>query len=1002
MAEQDINAASSSQELDFLHANSTALVIPHVILFAPHLASQTDREQTTSRPSSAVRKPETDSIASSASPSKPTLHLNTRVGHPRLAAVHFDTPLRPRASTRGSPVEVIGSSPPFLPRPDCEPGSTDSEDDIWVRGRSAGDASQAGPKPQSAVTFDPESKAADLDHQAPSTEGQRSPSSELADAEQSVKEPQPPERVHTNLFGILASSATFDEMNLTGFGGHRDTLAMLALQRVRHSKDLPIEVFSHIAQHLDFQTHKSVRLTCRGWSAAFTYVRPLQFPPVWALPAELLKEIYAYLSPLDLNAARHTCRKWMIASLEHRLLARVLESAGLSGSAKADATLNKRLDHPAGGEWRLSKRLATECSLGPGWTGGGFPRSTNALSMTPTEPTGKPFASEERHGTSLGISSRIEFLDLPIPQQHRHDQPLSLRFIVSTCGKFLLVLDSTIIWVYCIRDFVSPPARYQHGGHIEFLLSIICPHPVHAVSMDTSTDRYTIAALLEGRTGLLIDVPELALMARMSGPSSPHSERDTYNVTNAWDLKYSPTATPSTSQRPGLLPTYTDVYHTSPIAETAVTSQPSQLPIQFIPHVMYRNLCSKSAPPLSVAISPHRRCVAFGSSAGIELHWQDAGTGQELSRWMELAGPAEYIRFLPLRAEDEQDIAEKLRLASSRAEPKYYHDPITLQEAWDYERCKFLRAVPLSDGKHLLYTDPADGELCLGTGLHHPFGDPKPVKEFVLVGPERSFVEKNTWPACYRAGVELDWGARIVAGFGEDIWLFCVPPDFLLDARERDPILNDGVYPRGEGSTMVIQGVKIGEMHGLAELAVDASYGDLTIHAFSSSAHAQVYQIERYPPKDVKERYIASDGRVLCHNGNENLVMKGYHVPETEGSPVKEELPFEYGTRDTAYRRLDGHDLPMDDQQQWPSDDDDEGMEEMKDQAVGDWVHGTGEEEEDEGYASGSATGNKREWGWNELAVASFDGDDVVDDVGEPPWDVMALVRLEVEVLCGG
>ncbi|KAL8653351.1 MAG: hypothetical protein Q9210_002153 [Variospora velana] len=955
----------------------------------PNGSSHADgrQEETASHSSFSVTSPKTDPTVSPPSSSRPALHLNTKVGHPRLAAVHFDTPLRPRASTRGSPVEIIGSSPPFLPRPDYEPGSTDSEDEIWMRGRSAGDASQPGSKSHVAVAFDPAPNAANLDRQTPAIEGQGSLSSELTDAEQFLKEPQPPERVHTNLFGILASSATFNEMDLTGFFGHRDTLAMLTLRRARDSKDLPIEVFSHIAQYVDFQTYKSVRLTCRGWSTAFTYVRPLQFPPVWALPAEILKEVYSYLSPLDLNAARHTCRKWMIASLEHRLLARVIESAGFSGAAKADATLNEKLGHPTGGEWRLSKRLATECSLSPGWTGGGFPR-------TPTEP----------YGTSLGISSTIEFLDLSVPQQHRQDQQPSLRFVVSTCGEILFVLVSTVIWVYCIRDFVSPPARYQHGGHIEFLVSIICPYPVLAVSMDTSGNRYTIAALLESRTGLVIDVPELALMARRSGPSSPHSERDTYNVTNAWDIKYSPTATPTTSQRLDLPPSYTDVYHASPIAHTPVSGQSSQLPIQFIPHVMYRNLCSKSAPPLSVAICPHRRCVAFGSLAGIELHWQDARTGQELSRWVELVGPAEYIHFLPLRAEDEQDVARKLRLVSSRAGPKYYHDPIPLNKAWDYERCTFLRAVPLSDGKHLLYTDPASGELSLGTGLHHPFGRPKPVKEFVLAGPERLFEDKTAWPACYRAGTELEWGARIVAGFGEDIWLFRVPPDFLLDATERDPVLNDGVYPKREDGTMVIKGVKIGEMQDLVELAVDASAGDLTIHAFSSSsARAQVYQIQRYPPQDIRERYVASDGRAVCRDRNENLVTKGYVPEEAESYSADKE---DYGSiKDTAYRRLDdGHDVPV---ERSPSDDDEE-MEEMKDQAVGDWVHGTGEEEEkDEGYASDGGTGPRhREWGWSDAATG-FDGDDEGLDLDldygrEAEWDVMALVRLEVEVLCGG
>ncbi|KAI4185120.1 MAG: hypothetical protein LQ346_005974, partial [Caloplaca aetnensis] len=919
-------------------------------------------------------------MASPSSASKPALHLNTKVGHPRLAAVHFDTPLRPRASTRGSPVEDIGSSPPFLPRPDYEAGDTDSEDELLMRGRSSGGAVEVGSVHHPTVAFDLEPPAFKAEHQASSSVGWRSPSIDSDGAEQYLEEPQPPERAHTNLFGILASSSTFNEVDLTRFGGHRDTLAMLTLQRVRDSKDLPIEVYSHIVEYLDFHTYKSVRLTCRCWSAAFTYVRPLRLPPVYALPAEIVMHIYTYLSPIEMNAARHTCRKWMLASLEYRSLAQVLERAGLAGSARADAVQNEKLGHPVGGEWRLSKRLATECSLAPGWTGNGFPVPDSAPA------------------SSLRLTGTFDFAHL---RDHRSDQHSNLRFVMSTCSKFLLVLDSSVIYVYCIRDLSSSTPPYQHGGRMEFLLGIACPRSVLAVSMDTSKDRYTIAALLEDRMGLIMDVPELSLMARRSGQSSPRSERDTYNVTEAWDLKFSPTATPTTSQRLDLPPSYTDIYHASPIAPTPGYTQPSPIPIQFIPHVMYRNLCSKTAPPLSVTICPHRRCVAFGSSAGIELHWQDASTGQELSRWMELIGPAEYIHFLPLRPGDEQDVAKKLRLTSSRAGPTYYHDPISLQDAWDYEHCKFLRAVPLNDGKHLLYTDPSSGELCLGTGLHHPFGRPKPVRRFVFGGPVATFKEKGSWPACYKAGTELSWGARIVAGFGDEIWLFCVPPDFLLDDLEQSVLLDEHLYPKREDGTMVIQGVKIGEIGGLVELAIDASDGDVTVHAFSSSVPAQVYQIGRYPARDIRERVIARDGWVVGaidgrvvsddQDGNRNLVRKGY-VPEVEYDRNQ--------FHETAYRRLDERDLPVDDCSAAEEDggnedaDEDEDME-MKDQAVGDWIHDgvDVDEQDDEGYQSDVDRADRPvEWGWNDASGDREDEEEEEPDLSrEGEWDVMEM-----------
>ncbi|KAL8720843.1 MAG: hypothetical protein Q9225_002360 [Loekoesia sp. 1 TL-2023] len=914
--------------------------------------------------------------------SKPALRLNTKGGHPRLAGVHFNAPLRPRASTRGSPVEVIGNSPPFLSQPVYGPGSSDSEGESQRRGRPPGAVGPAG---------------SGLHPSQPLVE-QRSLPSEIEDVEQSLKEPQPPERVHTNLFCILASSTTFNEMDLTGFGGHRDTLATLTLRLVRHSQNLPIAVFSHIVHYLDFQTYKSVRLTCRGWSAAFTYVRPLRLPPIYALPAEIIKDVYAYLSPLDVNAARHTCPKWMIASLEHRLLAQVLKKAGLQGASEADTARNEKLGHPLGGEWCLSKRLATECSLGPGWTGNGFSDPLNNPSPLRLGSSDNEAASQGHNLTSLEISCTIGFADLLRSRQsRRQDQPSTLRFTVSICGRFLLVLDNAVIYVFCIRDLSSPFPQYQHGGHIEFLIAIVCPGSILAVGMDSSRDRYTIAVLLDDRMGLIMDIPELSLVARRSGSSSPHSECNTHNVTEAWELKASPTATPTTSQRPGLPPTYTDIYHASPIAQIPSLGQPSPLPVQFIPHTLYRNLCSKTSPPLSVAICPHRRCVAFGCSAGIELHWQDARTGQHLSRWMELIGPAEYINFLPPRPEDENDLAKKLRLSSSRSRPTYYHDPITLNDAWDYEHCKFLRAVPLSDGKHLLYTDPASGDLCVGTGLHYPFGRPKPVKKFVLEGPGYPFETKGKWSTCYKASPELDWGARIVAGFGDQIWLFCVRPDFLSDNIDSDSALDERLYPKKKDGTTIIGGARIGEIPDLVELAVDGSNGDLTIYAFSNSAPAKVFQIARYPRRDIKERIIASDDWVVNQDKdrNQNLVMKGY-VPNPENAQRKEHDSF--GLENTVYRRLDGHDLPLDDQYAADSGNEDD---ELKEHAVGDRIHDANDTgEEDEGYVSDDEDAQRtREWGWNDAA----NGDDEEPDRSrEGSWDVMELVRLEVEVLCGG
>ncbi|KAL8767265.1 MAG: hypothetical protein Q9209_006191 [Squamulea sp. 1 TL-2023] len=863
---------------------------------------------------------------------KPTLHLNTGVGRPRLASVHFDAPLRPRASTRGSPIEPI-DSPPFMSPPEHDSESSGSEAECWMRGRS--------------------------------------PSAT---------------RVGTNLFGILASSATFNEMDLTGFRGHRDTLATLALRRIEHSTNLPIEVYARVLRYLDLQSYKSMRLTCRCWSAASTYIRPLRLPPVCTLPAEIIKHVYGYLSPLHMDAARHTCRMWMTASLEHRLLAQVMNWTGFRSAVEADAARNQQLSHPVGGEWRLSKRLATECSLSRGWTGNGFANKSTAA--TPSYPvlTHEPPSSrhiERDKTTSLFLSSTIDFTMV----LQSTSPPSVPRFLVSSCGRFLLAVVASNVYVYRIREPEASNARYQHGGHMEFLICIACPGPILAISMDTSQGRYSIAALLEGRKGLIFDAPELNLMDRRSGSSSPHSERDTRNVTQAWDLKATPLATPTTSQRPWL-PNHTDVYHLSPAAPSPSYVQSTSVPVQFVPHTLYRNLCSKTSPPLTVAIAPHRRCVAIGSSAGIELHWQDATTGQELSRWIELIGPAECIHFLlPLRSQDDGAQARSLRLVASRAGPASYHDPFTLNDAWGYEHCRFLQAIPLTDGRHLVFTDPSNGDLCIGTGLNRPFGGPKPVKTFILQRPEHTLGEKAEWPRLYKAGSELRWGARVVVTFGNDIWLYCIPPDWLSAPIEG--ALQGDVEVDRDGM-VVIRGIKIGSLPDLDELAIGTSNGEVVIHAFSTTRPAQVWQIARHPARSVLERFVNADGKVLA-SGLEGtgITVRDFATQLDDDAANPTALPGHSGldVKYTTYRSLDAHELPtrvVDD--------------ETHDIELKDFASAVSQpmepETEDEGYASGLED-DDGEWGKGAE-------DEEVDMSLEDGWGDMRLVRLEVEVLCGG
>lgn len=42
---------------------------------------------------------------------------------------------------------------------------------------------------------------------------------------------------------------------------------------------------------------------------------------------------------------------------------------------------------------------------------------------------------------------------------------------------------------------------------------------------------------------------------------------------------------------------------------------------EFSPEIVYQNICMEDDPPVSVAISPAKQCVAFGCKTGVELYW---------------------------------------------------------------------------------------------------------------------------------------------------------------------------------------------------------------------------------------------------------------------------------------------------------------------------------------------------------------------------------------------
>ena len=776
---------------------------------------------------------------------------------------------------------------------------------------------------------------------------------EPLDNDDTILEPRPLLTADT-LSEVLDRSSTFgSSIDLTGFGGHRDTFALIGWRRMpRRAGDLPCQFFQRLIQFINHDTYLAIRRSCRSWSAAITYVRPPKLPPVYFVPQEVLELVYKHLEPIDLNAARRTCRAWMMASLEWRLLISMLKRGGWWTGFQTDLMAqnpSSLLRTNVNEEWLMSKRLATECSLGPDWTGNGLEPGQPSYSPQVYQAASTALTSTGDK-TSLLLTSHIDFSELSDScyPTRGHSHPISaIHFTVSLCNQFVLLADGCTIYIYRLRGEFPSKSSFQakrdsHGGHLSPLTSIICPRRVLAVSMDTSSRRFAIAALLDGRMGLVCDLQMSDQTRRPSRNSTRSSswnplleqyrpagttlrsgsegalgpDRPVANILGkrrerSWS--HGGSGESNLQARRGMFDMLIGPTDECPSLHSGVDAKPYQtsIPIEIGPRSIYRNLCSDEDPPRSVAICPQRRCVAFGCSAGIELHWADALTGQDLNRWFPLSSPSDYLYFLPPRRG--VDSAKKLRLISSAAHrsqrPSLSHHffpwtKISTRSFWDgvdlsldmdsvgpHDESDHYQAKPLSDGYHILFTDPTCGMLCLGSDA--PLGGPtKLLRKIMFTGPEEGVV-----PRIYAAGSELRWGVRVVAAYGERLWFFSVPPDILGGCRGRDGDGTESPRPElwGEGLRyemldsegawsgkwpVNIRGVEIATVQSLVDVAIDSEPGSFAIWAFSAAGEVFTWQIDGGQEWGVRERVVLRDGTVVdVHDDDGDVVMRDAPEP---------------------------------------------------------------------------------------------------------------------------
>ncbi|KAF2876547.1 hypothetical protein BDV95DRAFT_229170 [Massariosphaeria phaeospora] len=696
--------------------------------------------------------------------------------------------------------------------------------------------------------------------------------------------------------------------------------------------------------YLDISSWRALGTTCRSWHSALEQVVPHRLASKQSLPVEILQQIYSHLGPKDFNSARHTCRGWMWASLNRRLLISMLERGGWSCGTEYGLRSRNGLILSSD-EWLLSRRLSRECSISSPW--GHEPNAAHP---------GSPFVEV----------SRTDFDDLSNGHAVSSGQENvglvgGLLFTASTCGRLLLVARDTLIYVYNLRSSSLLP-----------LSCIPCPRRVLAMSMDVSSGRNAVAALLEGRMGMFCELrfdqkwdtdgPVGIPTTRTPVIASDIVDHEIVMDTATHGLVNCQRSNPRTTTRPGQsifssIDVRTDCQavilqntndhrtfeqnHINPTwnlslrgARTQLRSQVNPVSGESSPHFIptesgattfYRHLCSEDDPPRSASICPQRRCVAFGCSAGIELHWIDALTGQSLSRWFPLTAPSDYLHFLKPRPGFES--AKKLRLISSAAHPndrpgicrKFFGRP-TLYSSWGFERnshrpssssCDHYHAIPLSDGHHVLFIDPPTGSLSLGCDA--PLGGPtKLLRKVMFIPPENGQV-----PRLYKAASDLTWGARIVVVFGDSIVLYSIPPDVLALSRLEQKAESWGVYTAppfsSEGRNkdhwlnwlqepytlhspdnnpiwpIAVRGTTIGTLPSVCELAIVIK-PDIAIWAFALDAQSKTWQLRnRGDSARLSRRYICQRGLVHAFSSVEGLDDATDTLADRESSPASNE-----------------------------------------------------------------------------------------------------------------
>lgn len=218
--------------------------------------------------------------------------------------------------------------------------------------------------------------------------------------------------------------------------------------------------------------------------------------------------------------------------------------------------------------------------------------------------------------------------------------------------------------------------------------------------------------------------------------------------------------------------------------------------------------------------------------------------------------------------------------------------------------CDHYGAVPISDGTHLLFTDPVSGFICLGTDAPRG-GSTKLLRKVVFIPPSTG-AKHNDGPIPWRytAGKELRWGVRVVAAYHDGTTvLYNVPRDLFENLQDppksavtwddnhgiigqSDPLTDSLMGHQGSISTLStnaeasscravqIVGAELMRVEDdiIDDLTVNTSFGGFSLWIFCRSGIARQYNIHASQDQLVSTRYVGENG--LLYQSPDGMMMK--------------------------------------------------------------------------------------------------------------------------------